>query len=120
MKRIAALLLMGAAALSLTACGGGSSNKATSTSTASGSSEATSASSSQKTSGSSVAGETYDTGSFTVLVPDGWMVVEQLDMSQEADEDGNYPVDKESIGLIKGGESEWDAFSKPTIYLASG
>ena len=113
MKKIAVLLLAGAAALSLAACGGsGSSASSKSTSSAS-----TVEGSTKASSGTSVSGKAYDTGTFKVTVPDGWMVVEQMDMTAEADEDGNYPTDPNYLGLIKGGESEWDAFSKPTVYI---
>ncbi len=109
MKRMTILLLAGAAALSLAACG--------STSSKSTSSASTDTSSTKAQASTSVAGDTYDTGTFTVTVPEGWMAVEQMDMSAEADEDGNYPADPNYIGIIKGGESEWDAFSKPTVYV---
>ena len=52
-----------------------------------------------------------------MLIPDGWMLVEQNDTSGDPDEDGNYPISQDYIGIIKGGESEWDAFSKPTVYI---
>ena len=103
-------------AFSLAACGGGSSSGAAATSGSS------SASSSSAASGSgqeqaAVAGEEYDVGDFTIFAPSGWMVVPQRDMLADADENGEYPISPDSIGLIKDGEDEWDAFSKPTIYV---
>lgn len=108
MKKMAVLLLAGAVTLSLAACGGKSDSTG---------SESSSSASAEASASTTVAGETYDTGTFTVTVPEGWMVVEQKDMTADADEDGNYPVDPDYLGLIKGGESEWDAFSKPTVYI---
>ncbi len=108
MKKMAVLLLAGAVTLSLAACSGKSDSTG---------SESSSSASAEASASTTVAGETYDTGTFTVTVPEGWMVVEQKDMTADADEDGNYPVDPDYLGLIKGGESEWDAFSKPTVYI---
>lgn len=65
----------------------------------------------------SVGGETVDVGSFTVIAPDGWMKIPQTDIWGETDSEGNYPLDPTSYALCKGGESEWDAFSKPTLYI---
>ena len=50
-------------------------------------------------------------------VPEGWLVYETSDYSGDPDEDGNYPVDPTSIGLIKGGTSALDALTNPTIYI---
>ena len=65
----------------------------------------------------SVSGETVDTGAFTLLVPDGWMKIPQTDIWGETDAEGNSPLDPTAYALCQGGESEWDAFSKPTLYI---
>lgn len=71
----------------------------------------------EEPSSASVPGETVDTGLFRILIPEGWMGAPQTDVFGDKDEDGNYPLNPKSFGIIKGGESEWDAFSKPTIYV---
>ena len=67
--------------------------------------------------GAQVAGETIDTGLVKGLCPDGWMYYQQTDMWAEKDADGNYPADPTKMAFCKGGESEWDLFSKPTLYV---
>jgi hypothetical protein len=71
----------------------------------------------ESTSSTVVSAESYDVGDFTVDVPDNYCVVTLPDYSADADEDGNQPPHTDSIGLIQGGESEWDAFDKPTMYI---
>ena len=61
--------------------------------------------------------ETVDVGDFTVNAPKNWMVLEQTDMFGEKDAEGNYPKRTDAIGLIKDGKSEFDAFSKPVLYI---
>ena len=63
------------------------------------------------------AGDTFDVGDFTVAVPSGWMKLPMSDVFGEQDAEGNYPQRTDYCGLIKGGESELDAFSKPTVYI---
>lgn len=58
-----------------------------------------------------------DVGDFTVNVPGSWMALEQTDMFGEKDAEGNYPKRTDAIGLIKDGKSEYDAFSKPVVYI---
>ena len=62
-------------------------------------------------------GETVDVGDFTVEAPKNWMILEQTDMFGEKDADGNYPKRTDAIGLIKDGKSDFDAFSKPVLYI---
>ena len=60
-----------------------------------------------------VKGETYDAGEFTVLVPDGW---KEFPVSDTLDEyDGDY--DPTALQICKGGDSEWDLFSKPYVQI---
>lgn len=60
-----------------------------------------------------VKGETYDAGDFTVLVPDGWKEFPVSDMFDEYD--GDY--DPTALQICKGGDSEWDLFSKPYVQI---
>lgn len=113
MRKFSAVLLISMITLSFAACGN-TSNKSNSESK---SESQTASSGSVSTSNSDITGKTHDTGEFKVLIPDGWMLVEQNDTSGDPDEDGNYPISQDYIGIIKGGESEWDAFSKPTVYI---
>ncbi len=101
MKKISVLLLGLVMVICLAACGGGGSG--TETTAAEG--------------GSAVKGETVDVGAFEVLVPEGWMAFPQSDMFGEKDADGNYPQLTDAYGMIKGGSSEFDAFTKPTVYV---
>ena len=58
-----------------------------------------------------------DVGDFTIDVSDGWMNIGMSDLFGETDESGNYPLRTDAVGLVKGGTSEFDAFSKPTVYI---
>ena len=64
----------------------------------------------------------YDVGDFQVYVPDNWMAYPQVDIFQDADENGNRPYSTSSFGLIKDGDEVSDAAVNPTIliYLNSG
>ena len=58
-----------------------------------------------------VKGETYSTGNFSALIPEGWTAFPVSDMwSDDAD-----AKDPDALQICKGGESEWDLFSKPYI-----
>jgi len=59
----------------------------------------------------SVPGETYDTGVFTVLAPEGWTAFPVADIWSE-DENA---IDPSSVQLGKGAQSEWDLFSVPCV-----
>ena len=93
MKKIAALLLALAMVLCLVACG----EKAP---------EA-------PATPDEVKGETHDTGAFTVLIPEGWLAVPVSDMWTDDPDD----TDPSALQIIKGGESEWDLFTKPYIQI---
>lgn len=114
---LAAVCIM---ALALTACGssGGSNSggggAAPAGSSAGGGSDA---------GGTTVAGEAYDTGTFTVNVPSGWSVVEVSDLFGETDENGNLAKDPNSLILVKGeAKDEIEAITKPfvRIYYSAG
>lgn len=60
-----------------------------------------------------VTGETYDTGEFTALVPEGWMAFPSSDMWDEYE--GDY--DPTGLQICKDAKSEWDLFSKPCITI---
>ena len=105
MKKIIAALLTGLMALSLAACG------------SSGSSAAEASTSTEESTTPAVTGQAYDVGQFTVSVPEGWLVYPQADYFEEADADGNYPNKTDAIGMIKGGTSEMDTLSMPTVYV---
>ena len=62
-------------------------------------------------------GGLVDVGDFTVEAPDGWMALEQPDLLTDVDAEGNHPPRTDAIGLIKGGKSEADTTSKPTLYI---
>ncbi len=96
--------------LCLTACGKGSGGGSDASSAASSSASTADAPSAPK-------GETVDAGDFTVFVPDGWLGIVQTNPFGAKDAQGNYPVRSDAYAIIKGGESEWDALSMPTVYI---
>ncbi len=105
-KRIAMLLaLCLALAGCLTACGG------------SGESGSQAAGDTAAAADVKTGGETIDVGDFTVLCPEGWLGVVQTDPFGEKDADGNSPARTDAYMLVKGGESEWDAFTKPGVSI---
>jgi len=57
-----------------------------------------------------VPGEIYDTGSFTVLVPEDWKAFPKKDIWSEDD-----AIDPSGLQIAKGAESEWDLFSVPYV-----
>ncbi len=60
-----------------------------------------------------VSGENYDTGSFTALVPKGWKAFPVTDMWS----DDPNALNPDALQICKGGESEWDIFSKPYVQI---
>ncbi len=118
-KKLLALTAACALVLGLAACGGSDSSQSSAAADTKSESAASESTAAEETAAedTSVSGEVFDVGEFTVLVPDGWMALPQTDMFGEKDDDGNYPIDPASFGLIKDGTSEYDAFSKPTIYI---
>ena len=97
-KMLAIIAVLCVAVLALVACGGGNAGGG-------------------GNSGGGGKAETYDTGVFTVSVPSGWKVFPQTDIFGEKDEQGNYPVDPETIFLAKGASSEMDAYGKANIRI---
>lgn len=58
-----------------------------------------------------VKGETYSTGNFSALVPEGWKAFPVSDIwSDDAD-----AKDPDALQIVKGGETDWDLFTKPYI-----
>lgn len=91
LRRILAVTMMIAVTAGFTACGGGGGNG--------GGADV-----------SKVKGETYDTGVFSVLVPEGWQARDVL----IGDE-----VDSKQLRLIKGTESEADMLLGPYMTITS-
>lgn len=58
-------------------------------------------------------GSTYDTGAFSVFVPEGWFAAECIDYAAEEPDTVN-PL---QLQLIKGGESGFDIFTHPYIHI---
>ena len=114
MKNILALILVGIMVFSLAACSGGSSGGSGGKETEAPQTEAPETDAPETEAAKE---EVFDTGEITVTVPEGWTAFVQRDVSAEKDKDGNYPIDPLSLYLIKGGETEMDAFRKPCIYI---
>lgn len=91
---LAVIVAIGIAALALAACGGGSGS-------GSGGGKA----------------ETVEVGAFSVTVPAGWTAFPQTDIFGEQDENGNYPIDPETIFIAKGVSSEMEAYGKANIRI---
>ncbi len=96
-KVFVVIAMLCVAAMMLAACGGGNSGGGNS--------------------GGGGKAETYDTGVFTVSVPSGWTAFPQTDIFGEKDEQGNYPIDPETIFIAKGASSEMDAYGKANIRI---
>ena len=61
-------------------------------------------------------GTTVDTGFMKTMCPSDWLYIEQKNMFAEADENGDYPIDPETMVFAKGASTELDAAYKLTIY----
>lgn len=59
-----------------------------------------------------IAGETYNVGNFTVLVPEGWMENPVEDMWSDTG-----AIDPDMIQIIKDGESEYDILTKAYVQI---
>lgn len=60
-----------------------------------------------------IKGEVYDTGSMSVLVPEGWLAIPVMDMwAEEAD-----AKDPFQLQICKGAESEWDILTCPYLQI---
>ena len=60
-----------------------------------------------------VTGETYDAGNVSVLVPNGWKAFPVSDMFDDYDGEN----DPTAVQVCKGGETEWDVFTKPYMQI---
>lgn len=61
--------------------------------------------------------ESIDTGNMIFTCPEGWLYAPQKDLIKEPGEDGEYPLERNTACLIKGGEDEYDIFDKPYMYI---
>ena len=61
-----------------------------------------------------IAGERYDAGNVTVLVPEGWKAFPDLDVFSEEEGATNPDV----LNISKGGQTEADLFTKPYVRIA--
>ena len=102
MKKLFALLLVLAMLLCLVACGDESESL-----------PKDGTSGSEENNDPVVSAETYDTGSFSVLVPAGWKAIPVTDIW--AEEEG--VLDPTALNICKGGETDWDLFSKPYVRI---
>lgn len=101
MKKLLALLLALIMVLSFAACGEDGGNDTQPGGNNGGETEGT----------KEITGETYNAGNFTALVPDGWMAFPVSDMWSD-DPDATDP---NGLQICKGGETEWDLFTKPYV-----
>lgn len=103
-KTLLGVALAAALSFSLAACnnGGGGGNSGTGT---------------ESSGGGAASGETIDSGDFTAVCPDGFLNVEQSDMFEEADEDGNYPLKTDILFFSYGAKDVFDSFSKPSVTI---
>ena len=85
MKKVLALLLVLGMVLGMCACGGGGGGKT-----------------------KEIKGETFDTGEFSVLVPEGWL---KYDVTFQGD------LKTDQLQLYKGAKSEEDFFTTPYISI---
>lgn len=60
-----------------------------------------------------VSGDMYHTGNFGAIVPDGWMAFPVEDLF--ADQEGT--LDPDALKICKGGETEWDLYTKPYVQI---
>ena len=65
--------------------------------------------------GPTQSGNVYDTGCFSVQVPEGWKEFPQTDIFSDSDE-----IDPTQLVIIKGGTSDFDMFTKPYIMIKYG
>ncbi len=98
MKKLIALLLVALMVFCLVACGGDSKTDDGKTNEGENTAE-------------EIKGEVYDTGAFKALVPEGWKAFPVSDMFSEEEN----ATDPEKLQIVKGGETEWDLFSKPYV-----
>ena len=63
-----------------------------------------------------VTGEYYDTGNFKALVPEGWKAFPQHDVFS----DDPNEMNPNRLTISKGGEDDWDLFTKPNVQISYG
>ena len=112
-KKIAVMVLGGVMALSLAACGSSSGGNNADNGTTNTQTDTADGGGDDGAAEASAGGETYDTGVFSVTVPDGWTAADYPDVFQES-EDG---IDHNSLYVIKGGASADDILTYPYIMI---
>ena len=107
MKKIIAILLVLTMMFTLVACGDKEEKKDTE-------GPKTSENGGEENNGGNkeIAGETYNVGNFTVLVPEGWLEIAVDDMWSDAG-----ATDPNKVQIIKDGASEFDILTKAYIQI---
>lgn len=95
-KKIVSILLVLVSVLSFAACDGKDNNGGNQTETP-----------------GQIKGEVYNTGNFSVLVPEEWKVFTVSDMFSDEED----AVDPDALQISKDAEDEWDLFFKPYIRI---
>lgn len=65
-----------------------------------------------------VTGTVIDSTKFHVLCPEGWLNIPQSDVFGEQDENGDFPINPDTVMFVKGARSEWDVFNCPSLTIA--
>lgn len=60
-----------------------------------------------------ISGETFNAGNFTALIPEGWKAFPVSDIWSD-DPDATDP---DALQICKGGETDWDLFTKPYVKI---
>ena len=66
--------------------------------------------------GGEVTGEYYDTGNFKAIVPAGWKAFPQHDVFS----DDPNEMNPNRLTICKGGNDDWDLFTKPNVQISYG
>ena len=114
MKKLSCILLTLALLLAMAACGDETASTPASSPAPSAAPAQTEApAEAPAASGGAVTGETYDTGNFTALVPEGWKAFPQHDVFSDDPDEMNPNL----LQISKGASSDMDLFSKPVITI---
>ena len=113
MKKLTAILLALTLLLALAACGGDKPTEPAAQPTTQNTQNEPSAANEEPSATGEIKGELYDAGNVTVFVPEGWKAFPQADVF--SDEEG--AVNPDVLRVCKGGETDWDLFSKPNIQI---
>ena len=110
-KLLAIIAILCASAFVLAACGGGGGTAGGGTAGSGSAAPAGGGDTPQ------AAAETFDVGTFTVAVPNGWTAFPQSDLFADKDADGNYPADPDAIVIAKGATDEFSALTAPSVRI---